>query len=50
MAEAAGGLQGKVQGLGHVVAGHAGAQLPGNNVAGEVVQYRLCDVSPYGTT
>ena len=37
---ATGCLQGKVQGLGHVVAGHAGAQLPGNNLAGEVVQYR----------
>ena len=33
-------LQGKLQGLGHIAAGHGGAQLPRAHVAGEVIQYR----------
>ena len=32
-------LQGKLQGLGNIAAFHGGTQLPGNHVAGEVIQY-----------
>ena len=33
-------LQGKLQRLGHIAAGHGGAQLPRDHVAGAVIQYR----------
>ena len=33
-------LKGELQGLCNIITGHAGAQLPSNHVAGEVIQYR----------